>query len=252
MDFPFKIARRGGRAGRGEVAKRFNCLSTEDWGKLIDLWEEDVKLVEEKNARRSAAQRQPLTEEEEKNKKRSVALQLLSSRHVSEAVSRIKSHGIASMNDDWVRGQLYGKYPERGRDLPAYVTKGTCVTNLAGLRDKMLNLKRGSSPGTGGLRPEFLISLANHMEDDQMVLLQDFGKKYLDGDLPAWYYRVMESVMTVPAFKTKERNTLRPLGVKHQLVRVFHQEAIRQNRAELHSFLEPQQLALSEAGAGRM
>ena len=65
-----RIARRGGRAGRGEVAKRFNCLLTEDWGKLIDLWEEDVKLVEEKNARRSAAQRQPLTEEEEKNKKR--------------------------------------------------------------------------------------------------------------------------------------------------------------------------------------
>ena len=39
-----------------------------DWGKLIDLWEEDVKLVNEKNARRSVALRQPLTEDEEKNK----------------------------------------------------------------------------------------------------------------------------------------------------------------------------------------
>ena len=53
---------------------------------------------------------------------------------------------------------------------------------------------------------------ANHMEEEQMALLQDFGKKYLDGDQPAWYFRVMESVMTVPAFKTNERNTLRPLG----------------------------------------
>ena len=55
-----------------------------------------------------------------------------------------------------------------------------------------------------------------------MMLLQDFGKKYLDGALPPWYYKVVETVMTVPAFKTRHRDTLRPLGVKHQLVRVFH------------------------------
>ena len=53
-------------------------------------------------------------------------------------------------------------------------------------------------------------------------------------------------------YKTKEKNTFRLLGVKHQLIRVFHEEAIRQNRAELQNYLEPQQLALLEAGDGKL
>ena len=40
-------ARRGGRAGRGNVAQRFNCLSRNDWGALVDLWEIDVRLASE-------------------------------------------------------------------------------------------------------------------------------------------------------------------------------------------------------------
>ena len=42
------------------------------------------------------------------------------------------------------------------------------------------------------------------------------------------------------------------LGIKHQLIRVFHQEVVRQNKEELKLYLEPQQLALSEAGGGKL
>ena len=217
----------------------------------MDIWEEDMILAKEDESSRNRTVRQ-LSEEEELNKKRKVALKLLSGGQISKAMNIIKSHGIADISDHWVKEQLRAKYPERLRDLPAVVTKGSCVTNLKGLRERLLNLKRGISLGTGGLRAEFLITLAQTLEEDKMLLLEDLGQKYLSGALPPRYYKIVESVMTLSAFKNSQKDTLRPLGVKHQLVRVFHQEGVRQNRAELQAYLEPQQLAMSQAGGGKL
>ena len=41
-------AHRGGRQGRGLVAKRFNALSRGDWGTLVDLWEKDKRAAKMK------------------------------------------------------------------------------------------------------------------------------------------------------------------------------------------------------------
>ncbi len=36
---------RGGKSGWGLVAKRFNAVVVEDWGKLVMLWQKDVEKL---------------------------------------------------------------------------------------------------------------------------------------------------------------------------------------------------------------
>ena len=44
-------AGRGGKAGRGQVARRFNTLAKEDWGGLVEIWERDVEKLGRKEGR---------------------------------------------------------------------------------------------------------------------------------------------------------------------------------------------------------
>ena len=177
--------RRGGKAGRGLVAQRFNSLARGDWGKLVELWERDMRMLEEENE--TEQNRVESDQAKEIEKKRQVALRLLHKGQISRAVGRITSHGIADMSEQGVRDQLLSKYPVRGRQLPHTVTKGKCVDSLKGIRERLLNQKGGGSPGTGGLRSEFLKVLAEKM-DDRIDLLESFGLRYLWGELPAWFY----------------------------------------------------------------
>ena len=45
---------------------------------------------------------------------------------------------------------------------------------------------------------------------------------------------------------------VRPLGVRHSLVRLFHREVIAQNKQEIIEYLEPIQLGQSKAGASKL
>jgi hypothetical protein len=159
---------------------------------------------------------------------------------------------VASVEDPAVLAMLESKYPSRGRPLPDKVTREQCVDNLAGLRESLLALEPGISPGTGGMKSEYLTVLAQRLEDQEMELLEEFGMKYLKGDLPAWFYPVWLTVQTVPLFKTEQQNTLRPVGVRNPLLKIWHREVVLQNKSELKSFLEPQQISSSEAGAAKL
>ena len=75
---------------------------------------------------------------------------------------------------------------------------------------------------------------------------------YLGSHLPPWWYKVWGSVTTVPLFKTVERETVRPVGVRNPLIRTLHSRIIRENRVAFNAVLEPQQLALSEAGGHKL
>ena len=75
---------------------------------------------------------------------------------------------------------------------------------------------------------------------------------YLEGALPAWFYKVWGSVTTVPLFKNRVRESLRPVGVMTPLIRTLHSYVIRENRMALTSFLEPQQLCLSLSGGHKL
>ena len=85
-----------------------------------------------------------------------------------------------------------------------------------------------------------------------MDLLEQFGMLYLSGQLPGWWYKIWGSVTTVPLFKTEERETVRPVGIRNPLIRTLHTRVIRENRAAFNAHLEPQQLALSEAGGHKL
>ena len=46
-------ASRGGKVGRAQVAHRFNCVTIDDWGGLVEAWEGDAKkMLEKKRERR--------------------------------------------------------------------------------------------------------------------------------------------------------------------------------------------------------
>ena len=125
--------------------------------------------------------------EDDQNKRRREVVSLIAAGQISKAMSRVTSHGLASMEDAAVLAQVAAKYPPRGRPLPAKVPKGQPVEHLRALRDRLKALLPGSSPGCGGMRPEYLRLIGEFMEEDDMVLLEDFGLSYLQGDLPSGF-----------------------------------------------------------------
>ena len=239
-----------GKEGRGFVAARFNCLAERRWGELVRLWESDrehfggatVQGVEQES------------EEERREKCRREVMKQLGLGSISRAVDRITSHGVADMADPDVKRQMIAKHPARSKDMQTSVIKDSPVSNLRGLKQDLLNLKsrKGSSPGAGGCRPEFLVTLAETLQPDRMELLEEFGMYYLRAELPPWFYKVFLSNLSIALYKDNTRGPVRPLGVKHQLVRSFHRRAVTENKSELISFLEPQQLALSPAGCTKL
>ena len=156
------------------------------------------------------------------------------------------------MDDRNIMDQVRIKYPDRGRQLPATFAWGKPVDNLRGLRESMLHLERGKSSGSGGMKAEYLVVLAEMMTEQQMDLFEEFGLRYLGGDLPAWFYKVWLSVMTVPLFKNEHMAAVRPIGIRNPLVRELHKAVVAQNKATFVEYLEPEQLAMSVAGGGKL
>ena len=245
-------AKRGSEAGRSYVAGRFNSAMEDDWGSVLRLLMVDREREEERKRRRKGARRKEKSETEKREDQRKAALSHLSKGEIGKAVSRLTSFGVASTEDPAVMAALRAKYVERGKDLPDTVLMGQAVDSLSGLKETLLNLPTGVSPGTGGLRGEFLACLAEVWDDNTMGLLEEFGMLYLNGHLPPWWYRVWGSVTTVPLFKTVERETVRPVGVRNPLIRTLHSRVIKENREAFTDYFEPQQLALSEAGGHKL
>ena len=68
--------RQHGSGGRGDVAKRFNCLSLrQDWGAALLYWQKDRLQMREDKARERV--RNELSEAEIKEKKKKQVLSLL-------------------------------------------------------------------------------------------------------------------------------------------------------------------------------
>ena len=122
----FRQGKRGGKAGKGLVSKRMNCLVKGDWGELLNLLETDCKQAKLEDKKRKA-KKEVIKEGIEIEKKRKNAMILLSKGLISKAVRRINSFGIGDMTDPAVLLQMQAKYPDRGHFLPASVTRGQCV-----------------------------------------------------------------------------------------------------------------------------
>ena len=117
-----------------------------------------------------------------------------------------------------------------------------------------MNLETGVAAGYGGLRNEHLRCAAQHWDETDFSVLEDFCLKYLNGRLPPWFYKVWESQSTVPLFKLADKNPsqVRPVGIKNSFIRTLHKEVVHDNRSALRDYLEPQQLALAPGGAAKL
>ena len=245
-------AQRGGRAGVGQIRKRFNSVINGDFGELVKLWEQDLLTIKRKEEKR----RNRPKPEYDINKKARQAVSLISKGQVSKAVSRITSHGVASLDDPTAMQALKSKYPARGKEMPATVCKGVAVDTMKTLRDSWLALKTGVAPGTGQLRPEFLVTLAEVWEEGSTPwdMVDSFAMRHITGNLPPWYYRVCMTVETVGMFKTAAQNPamVRPIGMRNPFIKSMHKEVVRQNKGVLTEFLEPEQLGMSVAGGAKL
>ena len=243
--------KRGGTRGQsnGHLAARFDCLLRGDWGSLLALWVADKSALESRQgkARRGQNKDDPALSNA---KLRKTALAMLARGQVGRAVRRICSDGVASLGDPAVRAALQTKYKPREKDIPLTVTRGECLQSLGGLKESLLELGTGVSPGFGGLRNEHLRCLAEAGEEEDLRSLEAFSLKYLNGEFPPWFSKVWNSVATVPLYKPD--GNLRPVGIKPSFIRELHKAVVRGNRGVLTSYLEPQQMALTQAGGAKL
>ena len=79
------------------------------------------------------------------------------------------------------------------------------------------------------------------MEDEEIKMMEELGLEYLAGNLPGWFYQVWLTLQTVAPFKNEDKEAVRPLGLRNSLIKVFHKEAMVQNKTEIREFLEPVQ-----------
>ena len=246
-------SKRGGQKGQGaaQIAARFQAALEGDWGRVIDQLEAD-KVAEEgrQEARRLRGGHGPETEE----KKREVVMGKVTRGQVGKAAARIVSPGLASVESPEVMDTLRAKFVARGRPLPTSVTRGQSVDQIRELREALLDLERGSASGPGGMKPDFLIALGEVLEEEDMARLEQHSLRCLNGDYPAWFHTCLGAVTTVPLYKNKQcsNSQIRPLGVASCFVRCIERISAQQNRQIFQAYLEPQQQALSTAGAHRL
>ena len=198
-------------------------MTAADWGAVVEQWERDVA----RNSRRRNDRRER-SEEEEVIKLRQEVLGLISSGHVSTAMRLITSKGVADAFDQQVLEQVQAKFLPRKQDLQDSVPKTKIIDSLAFLRQTLLSLEPGTSPGSGGMRPKYHVALGERLEDSDIDLLEEFGLSYLNGDLPPWLYRLWLSLQIIPLFKSDEKNDVCPLGVRNRLIQLFHKGAMKQ------------------------
>ena len=85
--------------------------------------------------------------------------------------------------------------------------------------------------------PEYLTCLAEVWNPEQMAKLEDFGMRYLNGNLPMWWYKVWITVATAPLYKSTARDSVRPVGVLPCLERQIRKLVTRHNKGPLITFL---------------
>ena len=94
--------------------------------------------------------------------------------------------------------------------------------------------------------------MAEIWNQEQMSKLEDFGMRYLVGELPVWWYKVWITVATAPLYKTSARTSVRPVGVLPCLERQYRKLVTRFNKGALVNYFEPQQVVFSQAGAAKL
>ena len=217
-----KSCGRNGKVGRAQVAWRYNCVTSGDWGSLVEAWERDLKKEREDRKTRTRPGEKDMT------RLRRDVMGMFTKGKVGQGMRRVVSHGVADSQDEAVKAELQEKFLPRRHPMPISVKEVEPIESFRGLRESLLSLEPGKSPGCGGMRPEYLIALGDRLDDRGMMLLEKFGLDYTAGRLPPCLYRLWLTLQTVPLYKTAEKDAVRPLGIRHSLPRLFHAEVMAQ------------------------
>ena len=182
-------------------------------------------------------------------KLRRTVVRMIESGQLGKAMTRVTSYGLGDLNLPQVKNQLSLKFPGRKQALPKAVPKINPIDHFIDLRASLLSTTSGTAPGAGGIRNEFLQALGERLEDSEIKLLEEFGLAFVVGDLPGWFYVVWQTLQTVAPYKDANKEAVRPLGLKNNLVKLFNKEVVKQCKVEIREYLEPVQLGISVAGA---
>ena len=85
------------------MQQRFTALAQGSWGRLVELWERDMRSARQREERPDRMQTRNQKKEQEEQNLRRNAIMLISSGQVGKAESRMNSRAIASMSDPLVR-----------------------------------------------------------------------------------------------------------------------------------------------------
>ena len=243
---------KGGKAARNQIARRFSSLIEGNWGLLVEMFETDLQRVGGRDMANRGGQQDELGDEKRLARQKKEVLRLIEGGQLGKAMNRVTSYGVADINTPAILQQMRDKFPPKWRELPATVPQSTAIDSFPFLREKLLALEPGTSPGCGGCRPEFLSALGERLENAEIELLGQFCLAYTAALLPPWFYCLWLSLEVVPLKKDEEGLEARPLGIRHSLVRFFHKEVATQCKVEVRQFLEPVQLGQSRAGAAKL
>ena len=108
-----------------------------------------------------------------KEDKKNQVINLLSKNQFSRAVGQINSYRVAPLDTDTDKYGVRIKYPNRKIDISTDITKKAPVDNMRGLRENLTKLRKGASPGTGCLRPEYLVAMGKEFNGTQMANFEE-------------------------------------------------------------------------------
>lgn len=236
---------RGGRQGHAHVAHRFDAWVRGDFEQLVRWWETD-----------RSATHHPLrsgTRSEEQNIER--ALRLISEGQISRACKLLVSKGLADPLEMGVLAQLREKHPNRKEDMPGTLPEDARPPASA-FEGLDLGAIRSSDSyadvGISDFRNNHLKLLLREFPDEHcrsaLPLLNRFARRYVQAELPLWFYLVFSQVKLVAPQKGNATSTgqpdVRPIGIGECLCRVIHRTIITERKESMASYFWPQQVAI--------
>ena len=148
---------RGGSAGRAQVAFRYNCVTSGDWGGLVEQFERDLAARQERRGARSRKEQEDIT------RVCRAAMGDISTGKLGQGIKKVISPGLADIKDPRVWEELQRKFLTNRQPLLASVSKVSPIDSFYNLKESLLSLEQGKSPGSGGCRPEYLLALGERL-----------------------------------------------------------------------------------------
>mmetsp|Transcript_10293 Transcript_10293/g.34974 ORF Transcript_10293/g.34974 Transcript_10293/m.34974 type:complete len:1225 (-) Transcript_10293:3167-6841(-) len=262
----------GGRRGAAALARRMQLFLDGDYSTLVSEWEREGAA---KAAARQAHRAAPSSARRTRSgsaggsvsKGRLVrrSKRLAARGRVGRAARILESIGVADDTDQRVIDQLREKHPVRAPGAPALPRVPDDCPRLevddSQLLEAYRRLEPEVAPGASVWRNEQLRALTQLPANPTDPRVRDvlkahaaFATKFLNGDLPEWYYYVTTAARVIPLIKKPAATVVdvpdvRPVGIgcawRRAVTKAAFTDAVK---ADAQRFLFPAQLGVCTRG----